>query len=236
MTAATIRGLLFDKDGTLLDFDATWPPAYRAIAAALAEAAGEPALAERLLRLGGYDEGGVLDPESMLACGTTADIVAFWAAQPELANLAGIAERIDTMFLDYATRAPAVVADLGALFERLRGRGLRLGVATNDSAAAAHAWLAGAGVDHLLDFVSGADSGYGAKPDPAVMHGFCAATGLAPGEVAVVGDSMRDLDFAHAAGAGLAVAVLTGVTPRAQLDPHADRVLDSIAGLEAVLT
>ncbi len=235
MTAATIRGVLFDKDGTLLAFDTTWPPAYRAIAAELATAAGDAGLAERLLRLGGYDEDGALDPASLLACGTTADIVACWAAQPGLAQLGGIAERIEAMFLDYASRAPAVVADLGALFERLRGRGLKLGVATNDTAAAARAWLANLGVAPLLDFVSGADSGFGAKPDPAVMHGFCAATGLRPAAVAVVGDAIKDVELAQASGAGLMIAVLTGVTPRARLESHADHVIETVAELEAIL-
>ena len=32
MSARDIRGVLFDKDGTLLDFEATWPPAYAAVA------------------------------------------------------------------------------------------------------------------------------------------------------------------------------------------------------------
>lgn len=236
MTATTIRGLLFDKDGTLLAFDETWPPAYRAIAAELADAAGEPALAERLLRAGGYDAAGALDPASLLACGATADIVAFWAAQPELAGVPGVAARFDAMFLDYARRAPAVVPDLGALFARLRARGLKLGVATNDTEAAARTWLAHVAVDHLLDFVAGADSGFGAKPDPGVMQGFCAATNLAPREVAVVGDAIKDVELAKASGAGLVIAVLTGVTARTQLAAHADHVIDSIAGLERVLT
>ena len=42
MSAPAIRGVLFDKDGTLLDFEATWPPAYAAVAEALAEQAGDP--------------------------------------------------------------------------------------------------------------------------------------------------------------------------------------------------
>lgn len=230
-----IRGVLFDKDGTLLDFDRTWPTAYRTVAAELAVDAGDPDLADRLLRAGGYDAAGALDPASVLACGTTAEIVTFWAAQPGLAHLKDVAARIDRRFLDFARHAAPLVDDLGAIFSRLRARDLALGVATNDTTAAAHEWLAYLGVDHLLDFVSGADSGYGAKPDPAVIRGFCAATNLRPAEVAVVGDAVTDVELARAGGAGLAVSVLTGVTPRARLEAHADRVIDSIAKLEAEL-
>ena len=35
-----IRGILFDKDGTLLDFCAAWIPAYRAAAGEIADLAG----------------------------------------------------------------------------------------------------------------------------------------------------------------------------------------------------
>ena len=35
-----IRGILFDKDGTLLDFWATWLPAYRSSAEKIAGSAG----------------------------------------------------------------------------------------------------------------------------------------------------------------------------------------------------
>ncbi len=234
-TDTNIRGILFDKDGTLLDFDATWPPAYRAIANDLAALAGDPGLAARLLAHGGYGTDGSLDPASVLAGGTTAEIVAFWAARPELARLPDVARRIEAMFLDHARRAAPLTDDLGALLGTLRKRGLALGIATNDNAEAATAWLDHLGLTDFFAFVSGADSGYGAKPDPAALHAFCAATNLAPANVAVVGDAVRDMDFARAAGAGLSVAVLTGVTPRAQLEPHADRVIETVAGLEAIL-
>ena len=230
-----IRGILFDKDGTLLAFDEVWPPAYRAITGELARAAGDPALAGRLLRAGGYDEAGVLDPASVLACGTTGAIVEFWAALPELAAVADAAALIDRRFLEFARAAPPVIDDLGALLDRLRARGMRLGIATNDSEAGAADWLVELGLAERFDFVSGADSGHGAKPDPAALHAFCRVAGLAPAEVAVVGDSERDIGFARNAGAGRMICVLTGVAGRADLEPHADRVIASIADLEAVL-
>jgi phosphoglycolate phosphatase len=52
----------------------------------------------------------------------------------------------------------------------------------------------------------------------------------------VVGDSPHDIEMARAGGAGRAIGVLTGVSPReALLDYGADIVIDSIAELEAIL-
>jgi phosphoglycolate phosphatase len=53
--------------------------------------------------------------------------------------------------------------------------------------------------------------------------------------VAVVGDSLHDLHMARAAGAGLAVGVLTGPATRTDLEDHADVVMGSIAELPAWL-
>ena len=58
-----------------------------------------------------------------------------------------------------------------------------------------------------------------------------------PDEVAVAGDSLHDLNAAHAAGA-MAIAVLTGPlrrAARAELEPHADYVIESIDDLPALL-
>ena len=127
------------------------------------------------------------------------------------------------------------VPGLEEVIDRLKARGYTLGIATSDSQAGAHASLAHFGVLELMDFVAGYDSGHGQKPGPGQVHGFCAATGLVPQEVAVVGDNLHDLEMGRSAGAGLVVGVLTGTGERAHLAPHADHVLDSIAGLEALL-
>jgi phosphoglycolate phosphatase len=231
-----IRGLLFDKDGTLFEFRSMWLPAYRAAVDWLAEAAGDPMLGRRLLAAGGYDpRTGRLDPGSPLACGTIEAIVALWRAEPALAGIDDAAERVQEILRAEAVRAARPVTDLAALFGDLRRRGLRLGVATTDATASALALLDRFGVRHLLDFVAGYDAGFEAKPDPGLVWAFCARTGLDRAEIAVVGDTLTDISMARRAGAGLAVGVLTGVTPRQALEPHADQVLESVAEIGRLL-
>jgi phosphoglycolate phosphatase len=232
--APVIEAVLFDKDGTLIDFRKTWTPAYHAIADELEAAAGAPGLGDRLLARVGYD-GAALDPDSLLVSGTNEEIVAAWAAEPELAEVDDLAARVDRVFHDHAARAPAAIDDLAGLLARLRGRGLKLGIATNDSTAAVTSWVATAGFAATFDFIAGADAGHGGKPEPGMVNAFCASVGIEVAAVALVGDSLHDMQTARAAGCGLAVAVLTGIAGHDWLAPHADVVIPSIAELEGVL-
>ena len=225
---------MFDKDGTIIDFFATWAPAYAEAAHRLA--GGDAALAERLLVLGGHDPAtGRLKPESPLASGTNAEISKIWAVAIGHADVEGLNQSLNSFFNAHALSNARPVTDLVDLFGRLKSRGFKLGLATMDSAAAAEAQLLSFGVRRLTDFVCGYDSGFGHKPEPGMVQAFCRSVGLAAREIAVVGDSPHDFDMARAAGAGKAIGVLTGVSPRDVLSLHADLVLESIADLEGVL-
>jgi len=236
------RGVLFDKDGTLIDFHHTWVPATVNTAAAMAALAHpgddeeRAALTRRLVGLIGYDvETETLDPESLLARGSLGEIAALWARQPGLEGMEGAVARIGAEFRDRAVGSASPLLPLEPFFGRLRRRGLRLGIATMDTTESARLTFAALGVGHLLDFVTGFDGGHGEKPGPGMVHGFCAAVGIAPGEVVVVGDSLHDLAMAKAAGAGLAIAVLSGVAGHEHLAGSADEVIRGVDELEAVL-
>ena len=86
-----------------------------------------------------------------------------------------------------------------------------------------------------FDFIAGYDSGHGLKPGPGMVLAFAAATGVAPQQVAMIGDSLHDLGAGRAAGAGLVVGVLTGPAEAHELAPHADHVIGSIAELPGLL-
>lgn len=230
-----VRGLLFDKDGTLFDFNATWMPLY--LETANEVAGGDRALALELLVESGYDAASRrLDPHSPLAAGTNAEIAEIWArvAGGEW-SVARLTRRFDANFAKSMEMRPTPVTDLASLFGRLKAKGLKIGVATMDSHAAARAAIETFELVGLVDFACGYDSGHGHKPGPGMVEAFCRAVELSAKDVAVVGDTPHDMHMARAAGAGLAIGVLTGVSPREVLADHADRVLASIAELDALL-
>ncbi len=226
MTEPAIRGLVFDKDGTLYDFNATWGAWAHGLFEA--ETGGDPARMAALAGALDYDLGTRrFGPGSVVIAHTAEEtaeaILPHLPPQPK----AGLVARMN----DRAATAPQVEAsDLREVLGALRALGLTLGVATNDGEAPARAHLTASGVLDLFDFVAGYDSGYGAKPGPGQLLGFCAATGLAPETCLMVGDSTHDLFAGRAAGMGT-VGVLTGPALAAELAPHADAVLPSIAAL-----
>ncbi len=221
-----IHGLVFDKDGTLFDFRATWGGWSRRMLGELA--AGSPDLAERLGQAIGFDlASGVFAPESPVIAHTAPEIAAYL-----LPHLPGV----DGAALVARMNALAAVTDLVEavplvpLFQTFAELGLRIGLATNDAEEPAHAHLKSAGIAHWFHFVSGFDSGHGAKPDPGPLLAFARAEGLDPGTVAMVGDSRHDLVAGRAAGMRT-VAVLTGVAAADELRPFADVVLQDIGHL-----
>jgi phosphoglycolate phosphatase len=78
-----IRGILFDKDGTLIDYWRTWLPINREVASCAA--GGDPLLAAELLARNGHDPAtDRVTAGSVLAAGSVDDIAA--KAVPAIAH------------------------------------------------------------------------------------------------------------------------------------------------------
>ncbi len=225
MTGLRADAILFDKDGTLFDFNATWVAWVEALLGRWS--AGDTGLAEALAGAIGFDRAGRgFLPSSVVIAGTPNDVAAavglVLGVPPD-----SLVERLNTE----AAAAPMVEAvPLAPLLGALLGAGLRLGVATNDAERPARAHLAAAGVEPLFDFIAGCDSGHGAKPDPGMLLAFAGAVGIAPGRIVMVGDSTHDLRAGRAAGMQT-LGVLTGLASAETLAPFADAVVLDIGHL-----
>lgn len=231
-TVAGIRAILFDKDGTLIDFQRSWGPVLEA--AAREAARGDESLARRLMQAGGMDPDTLITAaDTIFAAGNTIEIAEVFRAEGVDMAMDELVGQLDHRFTRAADHGVPVVS-LRPLFAELREMGFRLGIASSDSEAAIRRLLAHESIADLTDFVAGYDSGHGVKPEPGMALAFAAATRLPSSAIAMVGDNRHDMQMGRAARCGLSIAVLTGTGTRERLEPESDLVLASIAALPAL--
>jgi phosphoglycolate phosphatase len=218
-----VDGLLFDKDGTLIDFHDTWDAWAAVIIDQLAD--GDPALRDKIAKVIDFDQAlGRLLPQSIAIAETNRDI-----SQAVADVLPGRhVDEVEQFLITSGANAPvAPVLPLAPYLTQLAAQGLKLGLLTNDSEFGARAHLKAMDIEAHFDFIAGFDSGFGAKPAPDPLLHFARSQGLVPARVAMVGDSVHDLMAGRAAGMQT-IGVLTGPAEEHHLAPHADVIFPDI--------
>ena len=224
-----VDGILFDKDGTLFDFQKTWAVWARGFISDLTGT--DTARAQEISRAIGFDyHAGTFAPDSVVVAHTPDHIAKALLPFFDM-DIDALAQLLNDAAAK-ATQSP--VTPLVELFTDFRAAGLKLGIATNDAEAPARAHLQAALVHDMFDYIVGYDSGHGGKPAPGQCVGFLDATGLEAKRVVMVGDSLHDLHAGAAAGMQT-IGVLTGLAGREELTPHADIVLPDIGHIPAWL-
>jgi phosphoglycolate phosphatase len=215
-----VDAVLFDKDGTLIEFDALWGGWAVALVQRLAQVAAVSP--ERLAHAIGLD----LDraahlPEGPLGVGTMRDLATVLAHEIYLRGSSwGAAREVVERELAAAEPALGERADIrplpGAttLVERLSELDVPGGVVTSDDTPRTRQHLRLAGMDGHLGVVVGADRvGDGGKPGPEGVLLACEELDVAPDRVAMVGDSDGDMRAARAAGLAAGFHLTTSASP-----------------------
>ena len=218
------QGIVFDKDGTLLDFAETWDPAiFAAIRkAAVGDLARQQAIADEL----GYD---LRHRRCRPGAAAVHESNARLAARLD-AHTYGQGRALVDAMADGACERAALAPRAGELLGYLREAGLPLAVATNDEERPTKRQLDRLGLTSAFATVVAADSGFGAKPGPSMLFRAAGALGAPPNRCAMVGDSASDLLAAR--NAGFAAAILVGPYAAAKdLAGQADYWIFDLMGL-----
>ena len=217
------KSVLFDKDGTLFDFHATWSSWMTRTLELFTR--GDQDVAHHLGKQLGFDtKKGEFQPNSIFVSGTPKLCLQIFQRQFPKMTLNEINQILNDSSLQ---TIPVPVVPLKPLLSKLRHRDLCIGVVTNDSKSSAELHLETAGCLEEFDVLVGSDCGLIGKPAPDMLLASSSEMGVNPKDCFMVGDSTVDMLAAHRAGMS-AIAVLTGVETEEDLAPLADVVLKNI--------
>lgn len=225
--------VVFDKDGTLISFEAMWSGWARELGTRLEIATRRPVAGDIFTTIGYDPVAGRVQSGGPLAIATMAGIEELVAAVlRRWCPSVSAARRIlaEAWFEPDPVALAVPLTDLPTLFGALRTAGRRIAVATTDDRQPTEATLTGLGLDAIIDHIVCGDDRGPTKPDPATLAAIADRLGVAITRMAMVGDTPADLRMARAVGAR-SVGVTSGVAATADLAPFADVVLASVAAL-----
>lgn len=183
-----VDAVVFDLDGTLIDSEKVICAAASLAFADLGLSVDEAAVADHL--------GAPLD-----------ELWAAFASDDDPTRRRRFVDRYIAHHEGHPDRDPPPLPGVVEGLARLRERGLPLAVATTKPTSRATSGLVAAGLDSFFEHVQGTDPPMRPKPAPDVLVAACAALGVDPRRVIMVGDTARDVGAArHAGSAAVVVA------------------------------
>lgn len=235
--------VVFDKDGTLVDFDRLWAGKLMNAINAVTDAEGGSggALEHALCATLGIERAGMrVIPESPLAVATlpkltlACAVVLHQHGRPwhEAETLAR--ERFQPV-IEQVPRPEDLqpIGDLPGLMASLARAGCKSAVFTSDDRRATEASLPLLGIDrYIADMVCGDDALAGKPSGEGLLH-LSRSLGVEPARILMIGDSVTDMRAAQAAGVGWRIAVTSGTGEAAALALAADVVAPTIHALAA---
>lgn len=232
--------IIFDKDGTLIDFDAFWVTlSVRAMEDILKKLDRTDIPVHEILSAFGVQDG-VTDIDGVLCKGTYEQMgqVVHHIFVKYGCNIS-CGETVKLVIDAYNRNADAgevkpTCPDLADVLTALKKQNKKLAVVTTDNEEITRKCLKKLGIEELFDKIYTDDGKTPTKPDPYCAVDFCNLTGVKPERLVMVGDTMTDVNFAKNAGIAV-VCVAKTDRNKSALSPFTDAVISNPSGLFDVL-
>ena len=232
--------IIFDKDGTLLDFDSFWVTiSLKAVKDILSELGRtDIPVCEVLAAFGVHD--GVTDIDGVLCKGTYEQLgqIMHGIFVRHGCHIS-CDETVRLVISAYNANADAgeikpTCPDLAEVLTALKKQNKKLAVVTTDNEEITRKCLKKLGIEDLFDKIYTDDGKIPTKPDPYCAVDFSNFTGVKKEQMIMVGDTMTDVNFAKNSGIA-AIGVAKTPKNRSLLAPYADAVISEISDLLSIV-
>lgn len=226
--------IVFDKDGTLIDFDAFWVSvSVAAVKDVLKKLNKQEVDINKILNAFGV-KGGMTDIDGILCKGTYEELgLAMYDVLKEYGCNESAETVVDMLINAYTNNAESgevvpTCKDLQEVLLKLKSEGRRLVVVTTDNYEITYRCLEALGIKELFDRVFADDGKTPVKPNPDCILEYLAAEGIPADRAVMVGDTMTDINFARNAGMNV-ISVGADEKGRQRLAPFADVVVSGVS-------
>ncbi len=236
----SIKAVIFDKDGTVLDFDAFWLPIAVEATEVITAKLGiiDVPSAQVLEALGVKD--GVASIMGSLCFGTYTDMARDMNTVLRRYGYSHSLEEMTALTVDaYHSSVGAgdikpTCENIKEVMEELKRRDIMIILVTSDGPVVTKQCLEGLGIAEYFDRVYTDDGTHPNKPDPYLINRLCEDCGFSKAEVVMVGDTLTDMAFAENAGVR-AVGLAKNEENKAILLQKTDTVIPDISYLNNII-
>lgn len=235
MNDISIRGIIFDKDGTLIKFDSFWRPVTeKAVMYILRKTKMPLELKDELMTVSGINDG----ISGLICRGTYSQLAR--AFEKVLEKYRKNVGDIESITIEAFTRSmPAgeivpVCAGIEELFSKLKKSGYMIFLVTTDRREITKKCLDELRLEEFFDEIYTDDGRGYSKPDPYYINMIAEQYGLKKNELIMVGDTVTDMEFAVNGGIR-AIAVASDAESRCILKKYTDTIIDDISYLTKLL-
>ncbi|KAG7388031.1 hypothetical protein PHYBOEH_008023 [Phytophthora boehmeriae] len=230
--------VVFDKDGTLIDFTLMWGGWVESQAWKVEMTTALP-VREKLFAAMGYDWiRRSIKSKGALCCTPMGELyklaVKVLVAEGMTQSKADeVIQQCWSMPDPVLTSRP--LADIPALFRTIKKMDMKIAVCTTDDRQPTIDTLEHLGVYDMVDALACGDDGLPAKPAGEQIWTICQKLNVQPHNTIMVGDTSTDMLLGKNAGCGLSIGVLGGASSLEDLAEDADVLVPSIDRILKVL-